>query len=284
MNRARQRYGGGAALGPLAVYEEIKKDPDLPRSLSHDGVLLASLMEAAPRADHGPAYAAIVVGCGIRQRITLAASRMTQAAEGQDLDAALAMAAQAREELGRCQARWEALPEPMRRELPVPASARYGYAGMTRSVTAARDEIRRLREDLLARTPQRLGEGLALIAQQVADVTVASADLREPQAVRRPAHGITSSGCTTFAEGSIGVSAQRLPVRVNALTCRVGRSGRLSPRSERASGRLWRNEVPGMLAGLVAAELCLIRPVTLARQGWGAAWSVPGSAERACPG
>jgi replicative DNA helicase len=179
---AMQRLRGrGAAPGPQAVFEEIKKDPDLPRSLSHDGVLLASLMEAAPRADHGPAYAAIVVGCGIRQRITVAASRMTQAAESQDLDAALAMAAQAREELGRCQARWEALPEPMRRELPAPASARNGYAGMTRSVTAARDEIRRLREDLAAGTPQRLGERLALIAQHVADSAAAGAELRERQ-------------------------------------------------------------------------------------------------------
>ena len=179
---AMQRLRGrGADPGPLAVYEEFKKDPDLPRSFSHDGVLLASLMEAAPRADHAPAYAAIVVGCGIRQRITLAASRMTQAAESQDLDAALAMAARARAELGRCQARWEALPEPMRRELPVPASARYGHAEVTRSVNGARDEIRRLRQDLLAGTPHGLEEGLALIAQQVADIAAASVDLRERQ-------------------------------------------------------------------------------------------------------
>jgi replicative DNA helicase len=185
---AMQRLRGrGTTPGPLAVYEEIQKDPDLPRSLSHDGVLLASLMEAAPRADHAPAYAAIVVGCGIRQRITLAAERMTQAAESQDLDAALAMAAQARQELGRCQARWEALPEPMRRELPVPVTAHYGYAEMTRSVTAARDEIRRLREDLLAGTPRGLGERLALIAQQVADVAAASADLHERQERPQPA-------------------------------------------------------------------------------------------------
>ena len=49
----------------------------------------------------------------------MAASRMIQAAEGQDLETALFMAGQARRELGRCQARWDALPEPMRREQPV---------------------------------------------------------------------------------------------------------------------------------------------------------------------
>src|SRR5712692_8419835 len=71
---AMQRLrGSGTTPGPLAVYEEIKKDPDLRPSLSHDGVLLAGLMEAAPRSRHAPAYAAMVVGCGIRQRIALAA-------------------------------------------------------------------------------------------------------------------------------------------------------------------------------------------------------------------
>jgi replicative DNA helicase len=179
---AMQRLrGSGTAPGPLAVYEEIKKDPDLPRSLSHDGVLLAGLMEAAPRSRHAPAYAAKVIGYGIRQRIALAASRMTQAAEGQDLEAALDITAQARQELGRCRARWEALPEPMRRELPAPPRARNGHAEMTRSMTAVRDEIRRLRQDLLAGTRTGLQEGLASIAQQVADVAVASADLRERQ-------------------------------------------------------------------------------------------------------
>src|SRR5713226_5291338 len=57
---AMQRLrGSGTAPGPVAVYEEIKKDQDMPRGLSHDGVLLAGLMEAAPRSDHAPAYAAM---------------------------------------------------------------------------------------------------------------------------------------------------------------------------------------------------------------------------------
>jgi hypothetical protein len=183
----RRLRGSGTDPGALAVYEEIKKDPDLPRTVSHDGVLLAGLMEAAPRADHAPAYAAMVIGSGIRQRVALAASRMTQAAGGQDLEAALAMAARARQQLGRCQARWEALPAPMRRELPVPARDPHGRAGMIRSVAAVRDEVRELRRDLLAGARQGLEVRLASIARHVADVAAASADLRERQERARAA-------------------------------------------------------------------------------------------------
>ena len=200
---AMQRLRGRrTAPGPLAVYEEIKKDPDLPRNLSHDGVLLASLMEAAPRTAHAPAYAAMVAGGGIRQRIALAASRMTQAAESQDLEAALAMAAQARQELGNCQARWEALPEPMRRELLVPARHRHGHAGMTRSVTAVREEIRRLRQDLLAGTQHRLEERLTSIAHQVADIAEASADLRERRELTRAPSDARPGGAAAEEAGA----------------------------------------------------------------------------------
>lgn len=185
---AMQRLrGGGVSPGPLAVYEEIKKDPDLPRSVSHDGVLLAGLMEAAPRTNHAPAYAAMVIGSGIRQRVALAAARMTQAAGSQDLEAALAMAARARQELARCRARWEALPAPMRRELPAPAQDPYGRAGMTRSLAAARDEVRELRLDLRAGTRQGLEVRLASIARHVADAAAAGADLRERQERARAA-------------------------------------------------------------------------------------------------
>jgi replicative DNA helicase len=171
--------GSGTAPGPLAVYEEIKKDPDLPRNISHDGVLLAGLMEAAPRTNHAPAYAAIVISSGIRRRVALAASRMTQAADGHDLEAALAMAARARQELARCQARWEALPAPMRQELPAPAQDPRSHAGVIQSVAAVRDEVRELRRDLLAGARQGLEVRLASIARHVADVAAASADLRE---------------------------------------------------------------------------------------------------------
>ena len=185
---AMQRLrGGGVPPGPLAVYEEIKKDQDLPRSVSHDGVLLAGLMEAAPRTNHARAYAAMVIGSGIRQRVARAASRMTQAAGGQDLEAALAMAARTRQELARCQARWEALPAPMRRELPAPARDPHGRAQMIRSVAAARDEVRELRADLRAGARQGLEVRLASIARHVADVAAASADLRGRQERARAA-------------------------------------------------------------------------------------------------
>jgi DnaB helicase-like protein len=200
---AMQRLRGrGVVPGPLAVYEEIKKDPDLPRIVSHDGVLIASLMEAAPRSNHGSAYAAMVVGSGIRQRIALVGSRMAQAADGQDLDTAFAMVAQAREELDRCRARWEALPEPMRRELPVPARDPSGNAELRRSVTAARDEIRRLRWEMLAGTGHGLEDRLASIAQRIADVAMASTDLRARQEQARAASEARPSGADADEAGA----------------------------------------------------------------------------------
>jgi len=183
MNRVR---GRGGSPDPVAVYGELGKDPDLPRLISHDGVLLADLMEAAPRSDHGPAYAAMVISTGIRRRVELAASRMLQAAESKDAGLALRMARQARGELDRCRARWEALPEPMRRELP-PSPARRGPAGITGRIAAVRDEIRDLRHNLGAGESEQLAGRLAWIARQVADVAAASASQRERLAGDRPA-------------------------------------------------------------------------------------------------
>ena len=184
MNRVR---GSGASPDPAAVREELVKDPDLPRLISHDGVLLADLMEAAPRSDHGPAYAAMVISTGIRRRVELAASRMRQAAESKDANFALRMTRQARGELDRCRARWEALPEPMRRELP-PSPARRGPADITGRLAAVRDEIRGLRHDLGVGASEQLTGRLASIARQVADVAAASASQRERQAGDRPAN------------------------------------------------------------------------------------------------
>ena len=177
MSRARRT---GGSPDPMAVREELGKDPDLPRPISHDGVLLADLMEAAPRSDHGPAYAAMVISTGIRRRVELAASRMRQAAESKDASFALRMARQARGELDRCRARWEALPEPMRRELP-PSPTRRGPKDITARLAAVRNEIRDLRHDLCAGASEQLA-GLASIARQVADVAEASASQRERQA------------------------------------------------------------------------------------------------------
>ena len=181
MNRAR---GRSAAPDLMAVRGELAKDPDLPRLISHDGVLLADLMEAAARSDHGPAYAAMVISTGIRRRAELAASRMRQAAESKDAGAALRMARQARGELDRCRARWEALPEPMRRELP-PSPARRGPAGTTGRLATVRDDIHGLRHDLVTGTSELLAGRLASIARQVADVVAASASQRERQAGER---------------------------------------------------------------------------------------------------
>src|SRR5258706_10961703 len=95
MQRAR---GRGALPEPAEVYRELQNDPDLPRSVARDAVPLAGLMEAAPRARHAPAYAAIVVEGGIRRRLYLAGSRMEQASESGDLEAAWRQAARASHE------------------------------------------------------------------------------------------------------------------------------------------------------------------------------------------
>jgi len=179
MQRLRAR---GVAPGTLAVYEEVKKDPELPRGVSHDGVLLAGLMEAAPRPAHAPAYAGIVAGSGIRQRIALAGSRLMQAAEGQDLETALAIAARARQEVGRCQARWEALRGPVQQELASGAHGAGGWDDTARLLADVRAEIGRLRQDLLAGAREGFGARLASVTRQVADVTAACAEWHERQA------------------------------------------------------------------------------------------------------
>jgi replicative DNA helicase len=113
---AMQRVRGqGWSPGPAEVYEELRKDPDLPEAVSQDAVPLIGLMEAAPHAEHSAAYAVIVAENGIRQRLELAGSRLAQAADNGDLEAALRQCAQARRELCACRARWLAIPEPLRR-------------------------------------------------------------------------------------------------------------------------------------------------------------------------
>jgi replicative DNA helicase len=186
MQRLRSR---GVAPGPLAVHEEVKKDTDLPRQVSHDGVVLADLMEASPRPAHAPAYAAMVIGTGIRRRVELAASRMRQAASSGDTSAALRTAAEARRELDACRGRWDALPGEMRRELPTPSSrTRPAQAEAARHLRAVRDEIRLLRQDLVNDSQLELEERLASIAQQVAEV--AAARVGEPE--WQPSASITS--------------------------------------------------------------------------------------------
>jgi len=120
MQRAR---GRGALPGPAEVYRELQNDPDLPRSVARDAVPLAGLMEAAPRARHAPAYAAMVIEGGIRRRLDLAGSRMVQASGTGEVEAAWQQADRARRALDACTARWLALAAHLRRELPAAKAA-----------------------------------------------------------------------------------------------------------------------------------------------------------------
>jgi len=139
MQRARAK---GLPPGPAEVYEELRHDPDLPETVSQDAVPLIDLMEAAPSAQHCAAYAAIVGENGIRQRIELTGSRLAQAADTGDLEAALRQCAPARRELSAGHARWLAIPEPFR-----PAEARERTAGRDLAESAARTPRRRSRPD-----------------------------------------------------------------------------------------------------------------------------------------
>lgn len=113
MHRLRARDAPPSAA---EVYRELQADPDLPRSVGLDAVPLAGLMEAAPRPEHASAYAAIVVEAEIRRRLQLTGSRLIQAAEPGELEAALAQLAQTRVDLDGCAARWAAFPYSPRAE------------------------------------------------------------------------------------------------------------------------------------------------------------------------
>ena len=113
MQRLRDR---GQLPSPQNVYQEIRRDPDLPRSVALDAVPLADLLGKSRRAAHAGTYAAIIVEAGIRRRVQLAGSRVAQAAEDGGLDVALGQAARARADLVACAARWTALPAGLRSE------------------------------------------------------------------------------------------------------------------------------------------------------------------------
>jgi hypothetical protein len=183
MNRAR---GRGTAPGVVAVREEIRADPDLPSSVSGNAVLLADLIDAAPRPDHGPAYAAMVIRTGIGCRMALAASRMRQAAGDGDAGIALRMARRARAEADQCRARWEALPEPVRRDVPLPPGRRSRAEAAGRPSTTG-DEIRLPGREAEADVPRPLAARLTPAARHIADAAAASAAWEERQAPGRPA-------------------------------------------------------------------------------------------------
>jgi replicative DNA helicase len=171
MQRLRAR---GAAPDPLQVRAELATDPDLPPRVALDGVLLAGLLEAAPRSGHAPAYAAMVIDHGIRQRLGLAGSRMVQATEVGELDPALQVTARAAREAAACQARWQALPQAVRLEVPGPSGYRAGQAEEAAwQLRAASEEIARARQGDRA-DPGDLAGSLEQIAQHVARAAASS--------------------------------------------------------------------------------------------------------------
>ena len=189
MQRLRAR---GVAPAPAAVRAELARDPDLPQRVALDGVLLVSLLEAAPRPGHAPAYASMIIDHGIRQQVLAAGSRMIQAAENGDLDAARQLTARGSREVGGCQARWDALPEPVRRDLPEPAGSRAGLAEEAAwHLRAAREEIGRARRDAGTGAMNDVGGRLALIARQVASAAAAAqpAGRRPPGVMGEPRPG-----------------------------------------------------------------------------------------------
>jgi hypothetical protein len=172
MQRLRAR---GADPGPVAVRVELAADPDLPPRVALDGVLLAVLLEAAPRSGHAPDYAAMVIDHSIRQRLGLAGSRMAQAAEAGELGPAIQVTAQALRETAVCQARWQSLPRHVRQEVPAPAGHRAPQAEEAAwQLRAAREEIARTRQDAQDEVPGDLARRLESIARHVAGAAAVS--------------------------------------------------------------------------------------------------------------
>jgi hypothetical protein len=173
---AMQRLrAGGVAPDPLRVRAELASDPDLPPRLALDGVLLAGLLEAAPRAGHARAYAAMVMEHGIRQQVAVAGARLVQAAEAGDLESARRVTSWAGQEAGHCQERWNALPGQVRRELPAPARNRAAQAEEAAwQLRAAREEIDRARQDASVGGTRDLEERLVGIARRVTAAAAAT--------------------------------------------------------------------------------------------------------------
>ena len=158
MQRLRDR---GQLSYPQNVYQEIQRDPDLPRSVALNAVPLAGLLGKSPRAAHAGTYAAIVVESGIRRRLQLAGSRVVQAAEDGDLEVALGQAARARADLVACGARWTALPKSLRTglgSLPVEEPRRPGREHTGRAA-ASPQAIRPLSQDGVVRGDAMVAAG-----------------------------------------------------------------------------------------------------------------------------
>jgi replicative DNA helicase len=187
---AMQRVcGRGVLPDPAQVYQELRSDPDLPRSVSADAVPLAGLMEAAPRTAHASAYAVMVVEGGIRQRLDLAASRLVHASGTGALEAALRQAAQVRGELTACQARWLALPGHLRSEPPAPGNQVRGETGLGPSVEAVPEG--------LARPKGAAAEAAG--ARALRELAAAPSQLAQVRGWLRPGHFAQAGHCELYA-------------------------------------------------------------------------------------
>jgi replicative DNA helicase len=201
IGRARRQ---GALPSAQEVYAELRADPDLPTEVALDGVLVADLMSAAPRASHAPAYAVAVVENGIRQRLWIAGSRVRQAASSGDLHYALDQARVARQEIRACAARWTGLPEHWRHELPRPA------AGQARQAAAWRP-----------RGPEAEAAGARLLRELAADPGQFAriSDWLRPEHFTRPRHGQVYAVIGEMA--TAGLPADAVTISREAARCSV---------------------------------------------------------------
>ncbi len=166
---------GGLVPGPLEVYAELKNDPDLPASVSHDAALLADLMHAAPRAGHAPVYAGMVIRAAMRRDLGLFGGQLRQAAEAGEesvgdweLASVRDLAARVRRDLAARRCRLGSLPAVMRQELAVPSAESSAHGEIARRARLVREELVRLREGLWAAQDAEVARRLAWIAEQVA--------------------------------------------------------------------------------------------------------------------
>ena len=193
MQRLRAR---GVLAGPEQVYAELRRDPELPRSVSLDAVPLADLLAAASRSSHAQAYAGIVISASLRRWIGVCGGRLRQAGQvaggapvdDRELEGARLVVSRARTDVEASRLRWTSLPAAIRRELPVTGRLDTAQAEVARRAGLVRDELTRLREDMWARDSSRLAGQLAAITQGVADIAAASARQDEPYAARLARH------------------------------------------------------------------------------------------------
>jgi hypothetical protein len=116
-----------------------------------------------------------VLAASARRQLTIGAGRVRQAAEAGPeqvddiaLDAARSMLAQARGEVTAMQCRWQALPAPVRRELPGTDRDSAMSAEIARRAAGVGDELARLHQDLWAMDRSDVAARLAAVTEVMA--------------------------------------------------------------------------------------------------------------------